>query len=178
MDTSNITSNQTNKNSTIKLSTNYYQTRTARRAQHTQETHNLDTGTTTRAHQSVYSNFDNEHDIEKLYLASQNNTNNNAHQNLACTFDPSDKTCTVCTTPHNILAQIQQSPLTFVISDQGFPGILSRGDALCVKTVRIEDGTLVELSNLFLEMFQGVVLLNSTIVLLGSVTSMLQQGSS
>ena len=128
--------------------------------------------------QPVYSNFDNEHDIEKLYLASQNNTNNNAHQNLTCTFDPSDKTCTVCTTPHNILAQIQQSPLTFVISDQGFPGILSRGDALCVKTVRIEDGTLVELSNLFLEMFQGVVLLNSTIVLLGSVTSMLQQGSS
>ena len=127
MDTSNITSNQTNKNSTIKLSTNYYQTRTARRAQHTQETHNLDTGTTTRTQQSVYSNFDTEHNIEKLYLASRNNTNNNAHQNLACTFDLSDKICTVCTTPHYILSQTQQSPLTFVISDQGFLGILSGG---------------------------------------------------
>ena len=99
----------------------------SRRAQHTQETHNLDTGTTTRTQQSVYSNFDTEHNIEKLYLASRNNTNNNAHQNLACTFDLSDKICTVCTTPHNILSQTQQSPLTFVISDQGFLGILSGG---------------------------------------------------
>ena len=49
---------------------------------------------------------------------------------------------------------------------------------LCVKTVRIEDSTVVELSDLFLEMFQSVVLPKSTIVLLGSVTSMLQQGSS
>ena len=122
MDTSNITGTHTSvENSTIKLSTNYYQTRTTRRAHCTQETHNLDTGTTTRTQQSVYSNFDTEHNIEKLYLASRNNTNNNAHQNLACTFDPSDKICTVCTTPHNILTQTQQSPLTFVTSDQGFP---------------------------------------------------------
>ena len=104
-------------NTTTKLSTNYSQTHTARRANHTQETRNLDTGTTTRTQQLVYSNFDTEHNIEKLYLASRNNTNNNAHQNLACTFDPSDKTCTVCTTPHNILSQTQQAPLTFIISD-------------------------------------------------------------
>ena len=38
-------------NTTTKLSTNYYQTRTARRANHTQETHNLDTGTTTHTQQ-------------------------------------------------------------------------------------------------------------------------------
>ena len=60
----------------------------------------------------------------------------------------------------------------------GLPGHIERGDALCVKTVRIKDGTLAELSDLFLEMFQSVVLPNSTIVLLGSITSMLQQGSS
>ena len=122
--------------------------------------------------------MDTEHNIENLYLASRNNTNNNVHQNIACSFDPSDKTCTVCTTPHNILSHTQQAPLTFIISNQGFPGTLSGGDALCVKTVRIEDGTVAELSDLFLEMFQSVVLPNSTIVLLGSVTSMLQQGSS
>ena len=65
-----------------------------------------------------------------------------------------------------------------VTTDQGFRGILSGGDALCVKTVWIKDGTVAELSNLFLEMFQNVVLPNSTIVLLGSLTNMLQQGSS
>ena len=60
----------------------------------------------------------------------------------------------------------------------GLPGHLEWGDVLCVKTVRIEDSTVVELSDLFLEMFQSVVLPKSTIVRLGSVTSMLQQGSS
>ena len=52
---------------------------------------------------------------------------------------------------------VQQAPLTFIISDQGFPGTLSGGDALCVKTIRIEDGTVAELSDLFMEMFQSVL---------------------
>ena len=37
---------------------------------------------------------------------------------------------------------------------------------------------IAELTDLFMEIFQGSILPNSTIVLLGSVTSMLQQGSS
>ena len=97
---------------------------------------------------------------------------------MASSFDPSDKSCTICTTPHNILTPSNQTPLTLIISDQGFPGVLSGGDALCVKSIRIEDGTVAELTDLFLEIFQGSILPNSTIVLLGSVTSMLQQGSS
>ena len=171
------TSNNT-PNSTTKLSTNYHQTRAARRAQQQQEIHNLDTGTTTSCKQTTYSSFDEEHDISKLFLASRNNTNNNQHQNLASSFDPSDKTCTICTTTHNILTPSNQAPLTLIISDQGFPGVLSGGDCLCVKTIRIEDGTVTELADLFIEIFQGSILPNSTILLLGSVTSMLQQGSS
>ena len=45
-------------NTATKPSTNYSQTRNARRANHTQETHNLDTGNTTHTQQSIYSNFD------------------------------------------------------------------------------------------------------------------------
>ena len=120
------TSNNT-PNSTTKLSTNYHQTRAARRAQQQQEIHNLDTGTTTSCKQTAYSSFDEEHDISKLFLASRNNTNNNQHQNLASSFDPSDKTCTICTTTHNILTPSNQAPLTLIISDQGFPGVLSGG---------------------------------------------------
>ena len=178
MDTQSTAPGTKNTNIKIKLSTNYYQTRSARRAQQHQEIHNLDTGTTTKCKQTAYSSFDEEHNIEKQFLASRNNTNNNQHQNLASSFDPSDKSCTICTTPHNILTPSNQTPLTLIISDQGFPGVLSGGDALCVKSIRIEDGTVAELTDLFMEIFQGSILPNSTIVLLGSVTSMLQQGSS
>ena len=145
-----------------------------------QEIHNLDLtlAQQKKGKQTAYSSFDEEHDIEKQFLASRNNTNNNQHQNLASSFDPSDKSCTICTTPHNILTPSNQTPLTLIISDQGFPGVLSGGDTLCVKSIRIEDSTVAELTDLFMEIFQGSILPNSTIVLLGSVTSMLQQGSS
>ena len=127
MDTQSTAPATKNTNIKIKLSTNYYQTRSARRAQQHQEIHNLDTGTTTKCKQTAYSSFDEEHDIEKQFLASRNNTNNNQHQNLASSFDPSDKSCTICTTPHNILTPSNQTPLTLIISDQGFPGVLSGG---------------------------------------------------
>ena len=103
MDTQSTAPGIKNTNIKIKLSTNYYQTRSARRAQQHQEIHNLDTGTTTKCKQIAYSSFDEEHNIEKQFLASRNNTNNNQHQNLASSFDPSDKSCTICSTPHNIL---------------------------------------------------------------------------
>ena len=46
--------------------------------------------------------LDTEQNIKKLYLASRNNTNNNVHQNLAGTFDPTDKACTICSyAPHH-----------------------------------------------------------------------------
>ena len=126
IDTQNTATGTTTTNIEVKLSTNYYQTRAARRAQQHQEIHNLDTGTTTKCKQTAYSSFDEEHDIEKQFLASRNNTNNNLHQNLASSFDPSDKSCTICTTPHNILTPSNQTPLTLIISDQGFLGVHMR----------------------------------------------------
>ena len=47
---------------------------------------------------------------------------------------------------------------------------------LCAKSIRIEDDIEGEMTDLFLEMLQCGGLPNSTIVFLGSVTSMLQQG--
>ena len=76
--------------------------------------------------------------------------------------------------PHTI----KPSSTHFDHQRPGVPGGSQWGDALCVKTIRIEDGTVTELADLFIEIFQGSILPNSTILLLRSVTSMLQQGSS
>ena len=54
---------------------------------------------------------------------------------------------------------------------------MAGGEGECLKSVRIEDGDLHEVTDLFIEMFSGG-LASGTIILLGSVTSMLHKGSS
>ena len=57
-------------------------------------------------------------------------------------------------------------------------GCIGWGDGQCFRSLRVEDGTLTEITDLFIEVVQGGGLTNCSIVLLGSSTSMLQQGSS
>ena len=80
--------------------------------------------------------------------------------------------------PHNILTAKNNAPIIFTLSDQSFPGVLGGGDGQCFRSLRVEDGTLTEITDLFIEVVQGGGLTNSSIVLLGSGTSLLQQGSS
>ena len=167
MDTSNNT----------KLSTAYYQTRTARRANSTRIMHDLDSNTTATSQQPHIGSFDTDPGIEHCFIASRSHDSNNIHQNMALSFDPTDLTCTTCTNKHSIRQSTGDMPLTFVVSDQGFPGVMVGGEGGCLKTVRIEDGGLHEVTDLFMEMFSGG-LASGTIILLGSVTSMLHKGSS
>ena len=167
MDTSNNT----------KLSTAYYQTRTARRANSTRIMHDLDSNTTATSQQPHIGSFDTDPGIEHCFIASRSHDSNNIHQNMALSFDPTDLTCTTCTNKHSIRQSTGDMPLTFVVSDQGFPGVMVGGEGGCLKTVRIEDGGLHEVTDLFMDMFSGG-LASGTIILLGSVTSMLHKGSS
>ena len=48
----------------------------------------------------------------------------------------------------------------------------------CLKSVRIEDGDLGEITDLVMDMFSGTSMTSGTIILLGSVTSMLHKGNS
>ena len=79
----------------------------------------------------IHPYIDNEHNIQHLYLASRNNQQNNLHQNIACSFDPGNKICITCNTPHNILTPLSNAPLIFTLSDQSFPGTLSGGEGHC-----------------------------------------------
>ena len=163
--------------SNTKLSTAYYQTRTARRANSTRIMHDIDRNTTSTAQQPHIGSFDTDPGIENCFIASRSNDSNNIHQNMALSFDPTDLTCTICNNRHSIRQSTNDMPLTFVVSDQGFPGVMAGGEGECLKSVRIEDGDLHEVTDLFIEMFSGG-LASGTIILLGSVTSMLHKGSS
>jgi len=88
--------------------------------------------------------------------------------------------CTVCTTPHNICSTPTTDALLVVVaSDQNFPGVIAGGEGCCFRTIRLEDGKLAEITELLGEVFSAVGgLPNSTVVLLGSATGLLQMGSS
>ena len=165
--------------SNTKLSSAYFQTRTAEE-QKTQEPctiHNIDSDTTTTAQQPHIGSFDTDPGIEHCFIASRSNDNNSIHQNMALSFDPTDLTCTICKSRHSIRQNANNMPLTFAVSDQGFPDVMAGGEGECLKSVRIEDGDLHEITDLFIEVFLGG-LAGGTIILLGSVTSMLHKGSS
>ena len=170
-------SNSMDTSSNTKLSSSYYQTRTARRVNSTRTMHNIDSDTTTTAQQPHIRSFDMDPGIEHCFIASRSNDNNSIHQNMALSFDPTDLTCTICKSRHSIRQSTNDMPLTFAVSDQGFPGVMAGGEGQCLKSVRIEDGDLHEITELFMEVFSGG-LAGGTIILLGSVTSMLHKGSS
>ena len=138
----------------------------------------IDSSTTTTAQQPhIGGSFDTDPGIEHCFIASRSNDSNSIHQNMALSFDPTDFTCTICKNRHSIRQNLCDMLLTFAVSDQGFPGVMAGGEGECLKSVRIEDGDLHEITDLFIEMFSGG-LASSTIILLGSVTSMLHKGSS
>ena len=160
-----------------KLSTAYYQTQTARRANSTRTMHDIDSGTTTTAQQPHIGSFDTDPGIKHCFIASRSNDSNSIHQNMALSFDPTDFTCTICKNRHSIRQNSCDMPLTFAVSDHGFPGVIAGGEGECLKSVCIEDGDLQEITDLFIEVF-SVGLASGTIILLGSITSMLHKGSS
>ena len=120
MDTSNNT----------KLSTIYYQTRNTRRARNTTTLHNIDNSTMQQIHNTHIGSFDTEHKINSNFLASRNDSTKHMHQNIALSFDPKDMQCTSCTNTHNITHPAPDTPVTYVLSDQNFPGNCGGGGAV------------------------------------------------
>ena len=113
-----------------KLSTIYYQTRNTRRAHNTTTMHNIDNNTTHQIYNTHIGSFDTEHKINSNFLASRNDSTRHMHQNIALSFDPKDMQCTACTSTHNITHPAPDTPVTYVLSDQNFPGNSGGGGAV------------------------------------------------
>ena len=160
-----------------KLSTNYYQTRNTRRAKHSTCSIDIDSKNISNTLTSTFGSFDKDPNINNTFTASRNNANTGLYQNISCSFDPTDLSCVACKQPHNCLGEGEcKFPAIIAISDQHMHSSLSDGNT-CVATIRIEDASLPELVGVFFDIFPGGIPSNS-VILLGSATSMLQQGSS
>ena len=130
--TRNISTNNTvctdmDTSTNVKLSTAYYQTRNTRRAHNTTTVHNIDTGTTLNTTAPHIGSFDTDPDINSTFLASRTDNSKNILQNISLSFDPQDMQCTSCKSIHNITIPAPDTPITFIATDQNFPGSLGGG---------------------------------------------------
>ncbi len=61
----------------------------------------------------------------------------------------------MCEKKHNIGESIEAgSPVAVVVSDQNFPPVLPTEDGNCVVVIRVEDGRLFEIENVFKDIFK------------------------
>ena len=95
-----------------------------------------------------------------------------ARTNKCLSFDPKSKKCTTCTPPgHCALKTRFDGPVVLVGSDQCFPACLPAGDGEeCIRVVRVEDGSLQEVTHALADAIGSTALHQGTIFLLGSIT--------
>ena len=179
------THNMDTQQPSTKLTPAYYQARSARRAKLEQTSHSVSTSINQHNNSSTpqpdLGTFDGHHyDISTCYIATKNTTE--LHQNITASFDPATLTCVTCTKPHIITDDSgdgSSPPLTVVVSDQCFPPFAVSNDGKnCVKVVRIEDGSLIELCDIFCDIFTNANVPAGTVALIGFGLHLLRSGSS
>ncbi len=88
----------------------------------------------------------------------------------------------MCGKKHNIGASIEAgSPVAVVVSDQNFPPVLPTEDGNCVVVIRVEDGRLFEIENVFKDIFKKFLapagrLPVGSVVLVGSLAHLARFG--
>ncbi len=99
------------------------------------------------------------------------------NQYLSCSFDPSTLICITCTKEHDIMDGGDGS-VCFVLSDQNFVATVPGCEVKeCLKIVRIENASLIELAGIFLEIFDGKPVKAGTCILLTSLSYLARVGA-
>jgi hypothetical protein len=107
--------------------------------------------------------------------------------NISASFNLTNMTCNTCTFrgEHLVLHRevesadaLNSNPVCFIRSDQCFPPIIPvEGDGECFKVFLIEDGTLSELVNAFLDFTSGFMVLAGSVVVLASASHLALVGT-
>jgi hypothetical protein len=94
--------------------------------------------------------------------------------NISCSYNPRNGLCYTCFgEPHAARGGREGQPVTYVLSDQSFPANVPATDGgECFRIVRVEDGTVQEITNAFLELNGGRKMEPGTIIMLGSLTKL------
>jgi hypothetical protein len=98
---------------------------------------------------------------------------------VSCSFEPKDMTCSNCLERgrHSVLNGKDGGPVVFVGTDQNFPAVLpSLDEDNCVSIVRVEDGSLRDITWAVIDLLSNIRLPDKTTILLGSMSSLAARG--
>jgi hypothetical protein len=104
-----------------------------------------------------------------------------AMQNISCSFNPADLMCEGCKgrDKHLVVGAENGELVMFVTEDQNFPPVLYSGDGgACIGVVRVEHGSIRDISFLVADLLDDVVLPTGSVILVGSVSVLARQGVS
>jgi hypothetical protein len=168
--------------SRIDLGISYRQCKAAREARSVQEVMDITCNSTSRKTEkkkaekvgSMDQAMDN--DIKQCFHGARiEKSGIPVYQFMSCSFDPATTRCVTCEKEHAVGGEGE----CFVLSDQNFVASLpGNADKKCMNIVRIENGSLTELADIFCEIFDGKKLAPGTCVLLGSLSYLGRVGAS
>ena len=102
------------------------------------------------------------------------------NRNICSSFNTASLLCLTCSykPEHKVLSGLKEPdppkyscPVVFVLSDQSFPACFpTGGEGECLKILRLEDGTLSNLTNIFLESVKQFIVPAGSVVLLHSTS--------
>ena len=97
--------------------------------------------------------------------------------NVSFSFDPVEHVCLSCPSKHRIFEGKGGAGVdVFVLADQNFPPIVKTAKGNCLKIIRVENGTLTELANTFIDVASAASLGVGSVVLLTSATMLADVG--
>jgi hypothetical protein len=112
-------------------------------------------------------------------LFNSNNFRLDKGRNVSCSFENLGMTCVVCPAgTHGVLEGKDDKPVVFAIADQNFSASLPAKDGKdCIRVLRVEDGSLREITGEFVSMMGKKKILAGSVVLLGSLTQLEKDGT-
>jgi hypothetical protein len=116
---------------------------------------------------------------DERWLRNYNIHNLETQSNITCSFNPRTGFCYTCSgEPHRAMQGRGGEAVAFVLADQSFPANVPAVDeGECLRIVRVEDGSVQELTTAFLELVKRRMVKPGSLVMLGSLTQLARVGT-
>ncbi len=168
------------------LGATFYQCRAAREAKMTETIFDLTTGLKKTEPYKRIGTMDRQEDrlLVKTFHGARANKYSKGisvevNQGITCSYDPATLICMMCSTEHKITEERHGGlPATLIFSDQNFISGFSGDGISCVSVCRLENCSLVELTDMVVEVLEGINLKPGTLILMGSTTHLHRVGVS
>jgi hypothetical protein len=112
---------------------------------------------------------------DERWLRKYNIHNLDTQMNISCSFNPRTGFCGFCHTckgePHKATQGRDGEALAFVVSDQSFPAnVPTIGEGECLRVMRVEDGSVHEIAEAFLDLVKRKMERPGSLGMIGSLT--------